>query len=187
MLYILVGLLLWTAAHGFKRLFPGVRNAMGNGGRGLVAIGIFISIGLMAAGYNSSETAVLWTTPDWIIPVNNILMLISVYLFAVGGAKTRLALTIRHPMLNGLIVWGVAHILVNGDLSSLVLFGGLVLWAYLAKFLINRDVPWELPAGSSLGKEAGVLIVSIIVYIGLLHAHAYLGSNPFWHGWPIGA
>ena len=186
MAYILAGLLLWTAAHGFKRFLPGLRNALGPGGRGLVTVFIFVSIGLMVWGYKTADDIIFWTTPGWLMPINNVLMLIAVYLFAVGGAKTRLSLVMRHPMLNGMKVWGVAHILVNGDVASLALFGGLIAWSYFAVFLIDREEAWVLPPDSSIGKEIGVILISVVVYVGLLHAHAYLGPDPFWQGWPIG-
>ena len=186
MSYILAGLLLWTAAHGFKRFLPAVRQALGAGGRGIVSVGIFISIGLMVWGYKTAEEITFWVTPDWLWPINNLLMLVAVYLFAVGGAKTRLALVLRHPMLTGMKVWGIAHILVNGDVASLALFGGLIVWSYFAVFLIDREEAWVLPPESSIGKEIGVLILSVIVYVGIIHAHGFLGPNPFWSGWPIG-
>ena len=56
-------------------------------------------------------------------------MLIAFYLFAASGMKTRVTAMTRHPQLIGFSLWAVAHLLVNGDLPSLVLFGGLLVWA----------------------------------------------------------
>ena len=54
-------------------------------------------------------------------------------------AIARLSARIRHPQLTGFKTWAVAHLLVNGDVASFVLFGGLLAWAVVAVILINLD------------------------------------------------
>lgn len=183
MVYILAGLVLWTFSHAFKRFSPGLRDSMGDRAKGFVTAGLLASVVLMVIGYRLEDSMQLWILPDWVWPINNVLMLISVYLFAVGGARTRLALVMRHPMLNGMIVWGVAHLLVNGDLASLVLFGGLILWAKFAAFLINRSDAWTIPNPSPLGKEIGVAVTSVIVFVGIAYVHGLIGPVAVWPGW----
>ena len=56
-------------------------------------------------------------------------MLVAVGLFGVGHSKSRVRGWLRNPMLTGVVVWAVAHLLVNGDVASLVLFGWMGLWA----------------------------------------------------------
>ena len=56
-------------------------------------------------------------------------MLVAVALIGAGHSKGRARGWLRHPMLTGVVVWAVAHLLVNGDVASLVLFGWLGLWA----------------------------------------------------------
>ncbi len=73
-------------------------------------------------------------------------MLVAVFLFGVGGTKGTLYPRMRHPMLWGTVVWAVAHLLVNGDLASVLLFGGLGLWALVQMALINRAEVWVPPS-----------------------------------------
>ncbi len=186
MIYILAGLLLWILSHGLKRFLPDLRQAMGRNGAGIVALGSFIGIALMVYGYWQSDLTVLWVAPDWAYPLNNVLMLIAIYLFAVGSAKTRLALSMRHPMLNGMMVWGVAHVLVDGTAEGALIFGGLAAWAHVTKSLIDRSDAWVIPNPSPMGKEFSVVAIALIVYIGIIHLHGYLGAWPLWPGWPIG-
>jgi uncharacterized membrane protein len=180
MIYLILGLALWWGAHLFKRVAPGPRAALGDGGKALVAVALLASIILMVIGYRAAETVPLWSPLPGLGHLNNLLMLVSVYLFGVGGTKGVLYPRLRHPMLTGTIVWSVAHLLVNGDLASLILFGGLGLWALVSMAAINRAGPWAVPTnGRGLKGDAMNLAGTAILY-GLIAAiHSWLGYNPF--------
>lgn len=186
MALILCGVLLWGFAHGLKRLLPGQRAAMGDGGRGLVALLSIVAIVLMVLGHRTAETQPIWIPPDWLSGLNNLLMLLSIYLFAVGGARSRLASKMRHPMLNGAILWGLAHIMVNVDAPSILLFGGIGVWAMITKRVINRSEAWVPPEPGTLGKEFGVALASVLVFLVVAQIHGLLGPWPLWSGWPTG-
>jgi hypothetical protein len=72
------------------------------------------------------------------VGINNLLMVLAIYLYAASGAKSALARKMRHPQLIAVKTWALAHLLVNGDLPSLILFGGLLAWAVVSVILINR-------------------------------------------------
>ena len=185
MIYILAGLALWTVSHAFKRMFTQMAEVMGQSRKGIVSLGSIIAIVLMVIGYRSVNSEPFWQPAGWVIAINNVLMLISLYFFAASGAKTRLSLVVRHPMLNGMMIWAVAHIIVNGDIESFLLFGGLFFWAMVTKRVIDNNDPWMIPNPAPIGKEIGVAVTTLVVYIGLLHAHGLLGPWPLWSGWPV--
>ena len=108
-----------------------------------------LGIVLMVIGYRSAGFVPVYDPMPGMGHANNTLMLISVFLFGVGGTKGTLYTRMRHPMLTGQILWSVAHLLVNGDLASIVLFGGigLMLLFTLAQGLyISKHLPDEEPA-----------------------------------------
>jgi len=180
MILLVLGLGLWIFAHLFKRLMPEARAEMGDKGKGLVAVAILASVVLMVIGYRAAEPVFLWFPPPFLTHLNNLLMLFAVYLFAVSGAKTRLSGVIRHPQLTAVKAWAVAHLLVNGDLASVILFGGLLAWAVVSVILINKATPAPArPAPAPIGKEIGVGVAAVVVYglIGLVHG--WLGYWPF--------
>jgi uncharacterized membrane protein len=178
--WLVLGVLVWTSAHYFKRIAPGVRAAMGNAGKGLVAVLSIGAIVLMVLGYKAAEVVPLWDLGGWAVHVNNALMLIAVVFVGVGGSKSRLREKMRHPMLIGVLVWMVAHLLVNGDLASLVLFGGLGLWALGSIYLINRDEPeYEGWQGGSQAGDIRLLIISIVVIAVIMGIHFFVGPSPF--------
>ncbi|WP_417261889.1 NnrU family protein [Celeribacter sp.] len=175
-----LGLLLWVAAHLFKRLAPEVRGSMGKTGKGLVAVGIGAGLILMVLGYRMSETYDLYALPPFLRHVNNTLMVIAVFLFALGHSKSRLRAKMRHPMLTSVVVWGVAHLLVNSDAASLVLFGGMTLWALVEMTLINRAGPAPEPyKGGSLAGDIRLVVISLVVFGAIAGVHIWLGYNPF--------
>lgn len=185
MILILLGLALWVLAHLFRRLAPEARAGLGTRGKGLVALAVAAGVVLMVIGYRGAESAPVYTPLPGIGHLNNLLMLVSVYLFGVGGTKGLLYTRMRHPMLWGTVVWAVAHLLVNGDLASLLLFGGIGLWALLQMALINRAAPWVAPvAGRGLKGDAMNLAGSLVLYGLIAWAHAALGHNPFLGTYP---
>jgi uncharacterized membrane protein len=139
-----------------------------------------IAIGLVVVGYRQADSTFYWGRSTALTGVNNLLMLFAFYLFAASGAKTRITKFIRHPQLSAIVVWGVAHLLVNGDSASFVLFGGLIVWALAEMVIINRDEgPRDAYHAVPIKKEATALIATVVVFGVVAGIHVSLGYNPF--------
>jgi uncharacterized membrane protein len=184
MMLILIGLLLWIAAHFFKRVLPSVRNAMddrmGAGpARGVMSVLILLSVILMIIGFRGHDATQLYAPMDGMRPVNNLLMVVSVVLFGMSGSKGRLGTMLRHPMLLGILVWAVAHLLVNGDMASVVLFGGIGIWAVMQILLINAQETWTRPESGPASGDVKLFIISAVVFSVIAGIHIALGYNPF--------
>jgi uncharacterized membrane protein len=180
MIWLILGVALWWGAHLFKRLAPARRSAMGDRGKGLVTVLLLASIVLMVLGYRAAPGIPVWNTPSFLTHLNNLLMLLAVYLFAASGMKTRITRVIRHPQLTAFKTWAVAHLLVNGDLASIVLFGGLLAWAVVAVITINRaSRDWTPPPPAPAGKEIGAVVGAIVVTLLIGVVHGWLGPWPF--------
>lgn len=188
MTLIVLGLALWWGAHLWKRLAPGSRAAVGAPGKGLVAALVVASVVLMVIGYRGSTWlgiegvafVELWSPPRFLVGVNNLLMLFAVYLYAASGMKTRITRVIRHPQLTAVKTWAVAHLLVNGDLAAVVLFGGLLAWAVVEVILINRAEPRPVPpAPAPVGKEIGAVLGAVVVLVAIMLVHNWLGVQPW--------
>ncbi|MFM2356107.1 MAG: hypothetical protein RLZZ528_1843 [Pseudomonadota bacterium] len=180
MALLVAGVLLWWAAHLFKRMAPDRRAALGERGKGPVALALLVSVVLMVLGYRWAEVSPVYQPVPGIGHLNNLLMLGSVFLFGVGGTRGTLYPRIRHPMLWGTVVWAVAHLLVNGDLASLVLFGGIGIWALVQMAAINRAGPWTPPTDGRGVKGDLMNLAGTVVLIGIIAGvHIWLGHNPF--------
>lgn len=180
MILLILGVATWSGAHLFKRLAPAARAGMGDKGRGAVALAILVGVVLMVLGYRMADGAVYWGRSPAMVGINNLLMLLSVYMFAAAGAKTALARKMRHPMLGAVKVWALAHLLVNGDVPSFVLFGGLLAWAVLEMILINRaNRAWTPPPPAPMRSEITAVIATVVVYGLLVVVHYALGYPTF--------
>ena len=179
MALLIAGVLLWGAAHFFKRAAPDARARLGDGGKGLVALLLVASVAMMWFGYRWAPYVPVWYPPEWLKHVNNLLMVFAFYLFGVGAAKGTLAARIRHPQLTAVKVWAVAHLLVNGDVKSFVLFGGLLVWAVAEVVVINRAQHWDRPAQVSVAGDVKALAIGLVLMAVVLAIHVWLGVWPF--------
>ena len=175
---LIAGLALWAGGHFAKRAAPGLRARMG--GKGGIALVILLGILLMVIGYRMADTVFFWGRHPATVGVNNLLMLLAVYLFAVSGMKTALARKMRHPMLGAVKLWALAHLLVNGDTASFVLFGGLLAWAVAEVIAINRAAPdWTPPPAKPMRKEVIAVLATVVVYAAIAGVHYGLGYPVF--------
>ncbi len=180
MIVLILGLALWWAAHLFKRLAPEARARMGNAGKGGVAIALVVSVVLMVIGYRSADFIFVWSPPAFLTHVNNLLMVVAFYLFASSDFKTWITTKIRHPQLTGFKTWAVAHLLVNGDLAAIVLFGGLLAWAVVTVIILNRAArEWIPPKQAPMRKEITTVIATIVVVGVVMGIHNWLGVQPW--------
>ncbi len=181
MTLILIGLILWIVPHMFKRLAPDMAASIPEGPRkGSVAVLSVLAIVLMVIGYRGASGEVYWGVSSATRGINNLLMVFAFYLYASSGAKTRITRYIRHPQLTAVIVWAVAHILVNGNSESFLLFGGLLAWAIAEIVVLNRAQPDWTPAHAVPIKKEVTAVIATIVVVGIVGAiHTWLGYNPF--------
>ena len=182
---LIAGLALWATAHFFKRLAPNMRKGMdakmGAGpARGVMSLAILGSIVLMVIGYRAAPVEGVYTLPGAARHINNALMIVAVIMMGMGSSKGRARTWLRHPMLWGVVLWSVAHLLVNGDVASIVLFGGMGLWALASMVLINvQDGPWVRPAPGPLSGDIKLLVISAVVFGVIAGLHIWIGPNPF--------
>lgn len=185
MTLLLLGLVIWSAAHLFKAAAPAVRAALtarlGAGpSKGVVAAAIGVGLLLMIVGYRAAPFAPVWTPPAWTVHLNNLLMLVAVAVFGMGMSKGRARAWLRHPMLTAVVIWAVAHLLVNGDLASILMFGGLGLWALADMAAINaRDGAWVRPAPGPAKGDLRLGLITVATFAVVTGVHAALGVWPF--------
>jgi uncharacterized membrane protein len=183
MTLLILGLILWSGAHYFKRMMPEQRSAMGDKGKGVVTAGIVAGLILMIVGYRMADFIPVWNPPTFLNGINNLGMLIAFWVFgssAAKGAKAWPAYKLRHPQLTAVKIWAAAHLLVNGDLASIILFGGMLAWAVGSVILINRAEPdWTAPAPAGRVTYIRLAVISLVLFSITAGIHIALGVNPF--------
>lgn len=186
-LFLIAGLLLWSAAHLARRMAPEFRARFGDPtdpkdkSKALFAVAIVASLILMIYGYRWAPFVPVWSPPPWTVHLTNLLMILAFYIYGAGAMRVRLAQKIRHPQLIGFKTWAVAHLLVNGDLASILLFGGLLAWAVLEVIRINNaeGPDWTRPDWGGRTRELAHGAVALSLYAVVAFIHTWLGVYPF--------
>ena len=138
----------------------------------------------MAWRASSQQPVALWQPPAGMRHVAALLMLIAfVLLAATYVPRNALKARLHHPMVLSVKVWALAHLLSNGNLADLLLFGGFLLWAVLsfrAARARDRSTQARYPAATAAG-TAMTLLVGIVAWaVFAFWAHAALiGVRPF--------
>ncbi len=185
MVKLLIGMFLWWAGHMFKRLAPALRRDMSTALGDLPAKGIFglvllVATWLIVSGYRQAGTTPLYTPVAGAGWLTDLLMLVAILVFGAGHAGGQLAARIRHPMLWGTAIWAFAHLLVNGDIASIILFGGLGVWALAEMRLINQsEGPWERPMPGDRTRDMKLALATLFIYFVIAGIHWLSGINPF--------
>jgi uncharacterized membrane protein len=140
---------------------------------------IVLSIICMVFGWRSASSVYLYTLPAITEPIASILIIVAFLLFGASMYPTRIKRFIRHPQLASIVVWSSAHLLLNGDSRSLILFGWLGCWAILEIILINkREGLWTKPEVPSWKREIRGSLISIAIFIAILFLHPYIAGVP---------
>ena len=184
MVLLVLGILLFAGVHFVPSLAPGLKASwlgrLGeNGYKGTFSVLLLASFALIITGWRSAQPEFLYTPSPALRHPARGLLLIAFLLMVVSSRSSRLSLMIRHPQLSGVTLWGIAHLLLNGDSRSLVLFGGMAVWAVLEMIAINRrDGAWVKGVAPSWGTELVNLIIAVVVVGVVVYIHPWLSGMP---------
>ncbi len=184
MIMLFVGVLLWSGIHYIPGLMPGFKETLvkklgNNGYRGTFSLAIVVSILLMVFGWRSATPEFIYDPLPDAVQITSVLMIISFYLLGAAHGPSNVKRYIRHPMLTGVIVWGIGHLIANGDSRSIILFGGMIIWAVVEILAINkRDGAYEKPDAVPMKKDIIKFAAAIVLYIVIVFAHPYIAGVP---------
>jgi uncharacterized membrane protein len=191
MIFLVLGLLIFLGSHSV-RIFAddwraGQIARLGEKPwKGIASVVSLIGFGLIIWGFGLARAnpVLLWSPPTWTRHAAALLMLLSfILLIAAQIPGNRIKAAVGHPMVASVKVWALAHLLANGTLAHVVLFGSFAVWA-VVDFAASRRR--DRLAGTTypvlgIGRDALVIGIGVVVY-GLFAAfgHAWLiGVKPF--------
>ncbi len=187
MIALVAGLLVFLGAHSIRIVADDWRSAriarIGAGPwRGLYSLVSLAGIALIVWGYASAraEPIVLWSPPAWTRYATSLLVLPSFVLIVAGNMRgTKMKAALGHPMVLGTKLWAFAHLLSNGTLADVLLFGGFLAWAIVAYPSLRRR---DRAAGVVYpeGRIQRDVVASVIGTI------AWFVFGYWLHGWLIG-
>jgi len=183
---LVLGLVLFFAAHSVSIVNDAWRNRMAAKlgewpWQGLYALVSIVGLALIVWGYvlARQEPVLLYTPPVWLRTVAIVLLVPVFPLLLATYLPGRIQSAAKHPMLAATMLWALAHLLVNGTLADVLLFGAFLVWAILdrisMKHRAQRPILHLPPTGAN---DLIAMIAGLALYVAFL----------FWlHGWLIGA
>lgn len=172
MALLILGLALFFAVHSVMIVVPGAREravqALGlNAWRGIYSLIAIAGFVLLVMGYGQARLSpvVLYVPPPWLRHVNFLLMLPVFPLLFAAYLPGRIKATLKHPMLAAVKIWAFAHLLVNGMLADVLLFGGFLGWAVLDRVSLKRRTQQPtVAAPASAWNDAIAVLLGLVLY-----------------------
>ncbi len=187
---LIVGLLLFLGAHSVRIVAEDWRERQiarigERAWKGLYSVAALAGLALIVWGYGAAraDPVVLWQPPFWTRHLAALLTLPAFLLLAAAYApRNRLRAAVGHPMVVGVKVWAIAHLLANGTLADLVLFGSFLVWAILDyRSARRRDAAAGVTRspGSFAGDAVTILAGTVAWAAFAFYLHAWLfGVHP---------
>lgn len=142
---------------------------------GLYSITALIGLVIIIYGKSVAEYRPIWEPPIWNKTVVFPVMLLVFYLFAAADMKSNIKRFIRHPMLLGILLWSSVHLLANGDLASITLFGLFAIFSLVSMVSANFRGALVQTEKHPIKKDAVSLIAGLVAYVIFIFViHPYL-------------
>src|SRR5262245_56437323 len=181
---LILGLVLFIGIHLFTTLRTSRAAVIGRLGegpyKGLYSLVAAVGLVLIVWGfgrYRSAGYIQIWNPPFSIFhPIALVLLWFAIVaLTATYAPPSRIKSILRHPMLVAVKAWALSHLLVNGDLGSLLLFGSLLVWAIYDRISVKRRDDPGAPVVASFGRnDAIVVVIGTIAYLAIMWLHESL-------------
>lgn len=188
MIWLIVGLVLFLGVHSVRIVAPEFRQSQIEA-RGLNAWkGMYTAVSLLGFlvlvwGYGQArlDPVVIWVAPAWVSHVVLLAMLFAmIFLVASQVPAGKIKAAVKHPMLLAVKIWALVHLLANGDLASLFLFGGFLAWAVVDRISEKK----RLQAGLTSNPVAGPIKWDLVSVVGGLAL--YVAFVIWLHRWFFG-
>ncbi|GAB4562415.1 MAG: NnrU family protein [Rhizobacter sp.] len=187
MTLLVLGLVLFLGMHSVAIVAPAWRDAQAARNeklwKGVYALVSLVGFGLLVYGYGLARQSplVLYTPPAGMRHLVMLLMLPVFPLLLAAYLPGRIKTLTKHPMLVATKLWALSHLLVNGTLADVLLFGGFLAWAVAERISLKRRVARPvLGAPPSAANDAIAVVVGLALYgLFVWQAHTWLiGVSP---------
>ncbi|MFZ1814711.1 MAG: NnrU family protein [Rhizobiaceae bacterium] len=186
MAILLAGLVIFLGIHSVRMLAPQWRLAriasMGEGRwKGLYTLVSLVGLVLIVWGYSQAQplAPVLYVTPFWMVHLAALLMIFAFISMMVSNLKPgRLKPMLKHPLLLAVKIWAFAHLLVNGDLASVILFGSFLAYAVWNRIAVKRRGD-PIPAAGPVRNDVIAIISGLVIYaLFIWKVHEWVAGVP---------
>ena len=193
MTWLVAGLVLFLGVHSFSMLRGARETVVAGLGSELVfkvlysllSLTGFILIVVGFADYRAAGMVPLWNPPSWGRHVAMLLVLLAFVALAATYIPSHIRSALKHPMIAAVILWAISHLLANGDLGSVLLFGGFLVWGVIARISMGGRTK-AIFAAPPQSPPSGIRNDVIIIVVGVtLYAATLIWLHSMFIGVPI--
>ncbi len=149
-----------------------------NGYKGLFTVLSLGALALIVVGKSGAPFSVVWEPSRDLQHLTRLLVLVGFILLPAAHMPTNIKRFTRHPMLWGVVCWGVGHLLANGDLASIILFGGFTVYSLAAMASANARGAEKSTVRVPLSRDVMVAVAGLVAYAALTWFHGALFGYP---------
>lgn len=175
MTLLLLGIVIFLGMHLVRVVAPGLRASVierqGKGAwMGIYAVISLVGLLLIIYGFGEARavTGMLYNLPVFLKHLSLLLMLLAFICLAAGFLPGgRIAVAVKHPQILSIKIWALAHLLANGETSSVLLFGSFLAWAVILRIsLKRRERAGEkvLPVFRSASNDLLAVVIGVVAY-----------------------
>jgi uncharacterized membrane protein len=182
MTLLLSGLALFFGVHAIP-MFPAFKASLQSRFgempfKGLYSLVSLAGFALILFGMSRAEFRPVFSPPAWSVIAAGLAMPVAFCLLVAAFVPNNFRRVIRNPMLSGVLVWALAHLVANGDLASILLFSSFGLYAVIDIISVNRRSAAETPARQPLFRDVLVLVIGFAAFWVVRYFHAALFGVP---------
>jgi len=153
--------------------------------RVLFSLSAFGIVYLGVLGWNDFPVIYLYEPSPIFKQLHLILMLPAFYLWVAARGPSHVKRYIKHPMLTGILIWGLGHLLANGDTRSMLLFVSMMLFAAVSMPIIDRRKEEPVALSPSIVFDMFSLVLGLTLYVLMAKYHGTLIGVPVTQYFPF--
>ncbi|MBU2533827.1 MAG: NnrU family protein [Alphaproteobacteria bacterium] len=172
---MIIGLLIFFVIHAVpmqRELRDGLAERFGeNTYKAAFSVIALVGLVLIIVGYGKMQVMAgknpqIWLPPSWTSHITILLMIPAMILLVAAYVPSNIKRIAKHPMLVAIKLWAVAHLLSNGDLASMVLFGSFLAYAVVDRISVKRRGPAHgVSAGGGVTGDVIAVAVGLVLYV----------------------
>ncbi|TNE78601.1 MAG: NnrU family protein, partial [Gammaproteobacteria bacterium] len=188
MAMLIAGLVIFLGIHSLSIVNEPLRNRLSNSMgewpfKGAYSVVSLLGLVLIVIGYGAArlEPTVLYTPPGWLRHVAMLLLIPVFPLLFATYFPGRIKATLKHPMLVAVKLWALAHLLANGMLHDVLLFGAFLAWAVVDRISMKRRTQRAIITMPKSGANDAIAVIGglAVYFITVFWAHQWLiGVSP---------
>ena len=176
---LILGIIIFFSIH-LVPIFP-IKNILinrlgENKYKGLFSLIALLGLLIIIYGFSRADFYPIWDPLPYSKEIALALMPISMILLAAANIQTNIKKFIKHPMLISILIWSFVHLIANGDLRSIILFGSFGTYTLIDIFFSKKVLTTNIEVKYTLSKDIMVIIIGLVAYLIIVYYHQFIAG-----------